>query len=155
MSAELPATDDAPASPEASETVKLSFPLRPDLVYLGRMTAAAEATRAGFGFDQVEDLRLAIDELCITIAGEDDSDGRLDLVFEWTPDSIKVVGTLVATGRDLAQVPEPATVSGTGGPTPRELSERILDALVDEHGLDNAGGAPRGWMVLRRREGTS
>ena len=151
MSAQPSTSGAVPDHAEAADSVTLSFPLQPDLLYLGRMTAAAVATRAGFGFDQVEDLRLAIDELCITIAGEEESDGRLNLLFEWTSDSIKVVGTLVAAGVDLAEVSRSAPTSAVG-PTPRELSERILDALVDEHGMDNAGGAPCAWIVMRRRE---
>lgn len=132
------------------DCVELSFPLRPDLVFLARMTAAAVATRAGFGFDQVEDLRLAIDELCTSVAGEAEGDDQLHLLFEWSQDAIRVEGTLRG---GVHLVEEPASRSAT--PTPRELSERILDALVDEHGTESADGPPRVWMVVRRRDDTA
>jgi anti-sigma regulatory factor (Ser/Thr protein kinase) len=132
------------------QRVELSLPAQPEMLFLARMTAAAVASRAEFGFDQVEDLRLAIDELCITLAGEDGSDGRVNLAFEWSADDIEVVGTFI-----------PESSQGVGvakrgqklipAPTLNELSERILDALVDEHGTDNTGGSARAWFRVRRR----
>ncbi|MHB8329750.1 MAG: ATP-binding protein [Acidimicrobiales bacterium] len=130
------------------DRVELSLPVRPDLIFLVRMTAAAVASRADFGYDQVEDLRLAIDELCLTLCGEESSDGRIQLLFRWSDDDVEVVGTHArdddgdrATLRDLA-------VARPGN----ELSERILDALVDEHGTDVVGGSRRAWLRMRRRQ---
>jgi hypothetical protein len=130
------------------DRVELSLPARPDLLFLVRMTAAAVASRADFGYDQIEDLRLAIDELCLSISGETAVDGRLQLLFKWGDDAIEVVGVYEidqpdgAARGDLA-VAQPAN----------ELSERILDALVDEHGTDVVGGCPRAWLRMRRRRG--
>jgi hypothetical protein len=39
------------------------------------------------------------------------------------------------------------------GSLPSDLSERILDALVDEHGRDVVDGGERSWF-RKRREGT-
>jgi hypothetical protein len=144
-SAESPLPSPERAGAPGSQRVELSLPAQPELLFLARMTAAAVASRAEFGFDQVEDLRLAIDELCITLAGEDGSDGQVHLTFEWNADAVEVIGTLV---------PE-SDGSGTAGtakslPTLNELSERILDALVDEHGADGVGGTPRAWIRVRR-----
>ncbi len=137
--------------PDASATrrVELSLPAEPELLFLARMTAAAVASRAEFGFDQIEDLRLAIDELCITLAGEDGTEGRLHVVFEWQGDLLEVVAKLVAEHDRLAAVPR----SGTDQPDVNvtELSGRILDALVDEHGTDNVAGTPRAWFRVRRQ----
>ena len=132
----------------ATRRVELSLPAEPELLFLARMTAAAVASRADFGLDQVEDLRLAIDELCITLAGEDGTEGQIHLVFEWQGDALEVVGKLVADHDGLAAVPRP----GASQPAVNvnELSGRILDALVDEHGTDNVGGTPRAWFRVRR-----
>ncbi|MHB8681542.1 MAG: ATP-binding protein [Acidimicrobiales bacterium] len=129
------------------DRVELSLPARPDLLFLVRMTAAAVASRADFGYDQIEDLRLAIDELCLTICGEDATEGRIQLLFKWGDDAVEVVGLYdhAADGgarRDLS-IAQPAN----------ELSERILDALVDEHGTDAVGGCPRAWLRMKRRKG--
>ncbi len=130
------------------DRVELSLPARPDLLFLVRMTAAAVASRADFGYDQIEDLRLAIDELCLTVCGESAIDGRLQLLFKWGDDAIEVVGVYEADDagrgprRDLGVAQQAS-----------ELSERILDALVDEHGTDVVGGCPRAWLRMRRRRG--
>ncbi len=127
------------------DCVELALPARPDLLFLVRMTAAAVASRADFGYDQIEDLRLAIDELSLAVCGEDPDEGRLQLLFKWTEDAIEVVGTYEPeeAGRrpDISAVAQPAS----------ELSARILDALVDEHGTDVVGGCPRAWLRMRRR----
>ena len=49
--------------------VELSLPADAQMLFLARMTAAAVATRAELNYEQVEDLRLAIDELCIALLG--------------------------------------------------------------------------------------
>lgn len=147
----------APAGPAPGEgedetggTVELSFPVRPDLVFLARMTGTAVASRAGFGIDQVEDLRLAIDELCLTVTGGgEDGRRRLRLSFEWGDHAIRVHGRLEAPAGDGAT--PAATPETEAEATSTELSERILDALVDEHGSEHVDGVTRAWMVVRRR----
>ena len=57
-----------------SEAVELIIPVQSDLVVLARLTAATVASRAGFDVEEVEDLRLAVDELCVSIVNG--SDGR-------------------------------------------------------------------------------
>lgn len=131
---------------EDRDRVELTLPARPELLFLVRMTAAAVASRADFGYDQIEDLRLAIDELALTVCGDEGNDGRLQLLFKWSDDAIEVVGIYQPDGtegtrRDLS-VAQPAN----------ELSARILDALVDEHGADVVGGCPRAWLRMRRRK---
>jgi len=150
----VPSPEPGPLGfPEATgERVDLAFPLRPDLRYLARMTAAAVAAKADFGIDQVEDLRLAIDELCITVAGEEGGAGRLHLSFEWEAQSLTVIATAVPDGVGPAELSTPSGSTPAAAPAPSDLSARILDALVDEHGTDSVGGAARAWMVLRRRD---
>jgi hypothetical protein len=129
------------------DRVELSLPARPELLFLVRMTAAAVASRADFGYDQIEDLRLAIDELALTICGDEPQDGRLQLLFKWSDAAIEVVGVYEpdgGEGRPELAVAQPAN----------ELSARILDALVDEHGADAVGGCPRAWLRMRRRKGS-
>ena len=148
-SAEASSPSSEEAHTPAQQRVELSLPAQPELLFLARMTAAAVASRADFGFDQVEDLRLAIDELCITLAGEDGTDGRVKLVFEWDADVVEVEGTLVGDQDQLAPVGHEQTDSPDISVS--ELSGRILDALVDEHGADHLGGVPRAWFKVRRR----
>ena len=129
------------------DRVELTLPARPELLFLVRMTAAAVASRADFGYDQIEDLRLAIDELAVTVCGSSGEDGRLELLFKWSDDTVEVVG--VHQREDAERSRPDLTVARAAD----ELSSRILDALVDEHGADVVGGCPRAWLRMRRRRG--
>jgi len=122
------------------QCVELSFPAQPDMAFLARMTAAGVASRAEFGLDQVEDLRLAIDELYVTLVGEHAVDGVVRLTFEWTAEDVRVSGRLTAT-------------AGTEGLalSVNELSSRILQALVDDHGVEETAEGPCMWLTMRRR----
>jgi serine/threonine-protein kinase RsbW len=114
-----------------SGDVRLVVPAAPEYLRLVRLTAAGLASRLGFTFDEVEDLRIAVDELCFHLLGDDDeaeaaADGRtMDLTYSAAADSITITGQTGASGA----VPEPS-----------ELSVQILDALVDEHEVGNADG---------------
>ena len=50
-----------------TDHVELTLPARPDLLVLARMTVGAVAARAEMAVDDIEDLRLAIDELCLSV----------------------------------------------------------------------------------------
>jgi hypothetical protein len=130
--------------------VELSLPADPQMLFLARMTAAAVATRAELTFEQVEDLRLAIDELCLALLGRDLRAGQIALMFQWDAEgTLDVVGTLVPEGEPSrnGQVPNAGEA-----PLSVELSKRILDALVDDHGADVISGVHRAWLRMRRPE---
>ena len=61
-----------------TDIVELTIPVKADLVVLARLTAATVASRADFDVEEIEDLRLAVDELCISVI-QDSLEGRLDL----------------------------------------------------------------------------
>ena len=125
---------------KASEHVELLLPVRPELWVLARMSASAIASRLDFGFDAVEDLRLAIDELCNSCAAGAAADSRLRLVYRWDDDTIHVACEVSPIG--------PASLVAADT---LELSARILDALVDEHGIDPVdGGRRKGWLTKSR-----
>jgi len=110
--------------------VRLVVPASPEYLRLVRLTAAGLASRLGFSFDEVEDLRIAVDELCFHLLGNDDevpsADPRtMDLIYSAGGDSITITGR---TGLSAAV------------PAPSELSEQILDALVDEHEVSGTDG---------------
>jgi serine/threonine-protein kinase RsbW len=121
-----------------SDVVELTLPVKADLVVLARLTAATVASRANFDIEEIEDIRLAVDELCVSLVG-DRSDGRMFLRFIRDDDQIEVEGTLQSGPGE----------SGPGS-APGGLSERILDALVDDHGFDGQDGTPRAWLRKRR-----
>ena len=111
--------------------VRLLVPAAAEYLRLVRLTAAGMASRLGFTFDEVEDLRIAVDELCFHLLGEVDDDApspddrTMDLVYSAGSDSITITGRTGLSGA----VPQPS-----------ELSEQILDALVDEHEVSGTNG---------------
>jgi serine/threonine-protein kinase RsbW len=110
--------------------VRLVVPAAPEYLRLVRLTAAGLASRLGFTFDEVEDLRIAVDELCFHLLGDDGGDPSgdartMDLTYSAGDDCITITGRTGLTG---------------AAPEPSELSEQILDALVDEHDVGSADG---------------
>jgi hypothetical protein len=143
----LPAPDTVGAG--SLHRVELSLAADAQMLFLARMTAAAVAARADFDYERVEDLRLAIDELCVGLMGAATGTGRLTLRFEWDDE-----GTLEV---DVTLVPEEGVSANGHHPIPAvsgpsyELSERILDALVDDHGGESIGEMHRAWLRMRVR----
>jgi hypothetical protein len=123
-----------------TDVVELTIPVQADLVVLARLTAATVASRADFDVEEIEDLRLAVDELCISVI-PDSLEGRLDLTFSRDNDVVEVSCQYDGA---LAGLPAPSGESLDG------LSARILDALVDEHGHSKMDGQHRAWLRKRR-----
>jgi hypothetical protein len=139
--------------------IELSIPAQPVLLHLVRMTAGVVAARADLGLDEVEDLRLAVDELCLPFMGPEGHPGRLLVRYGWDSETIEISCTLTAEdeGTDIAAVPVVgAAVTGrpVKGQAERlrdELSSQILEALVDEHGETTIAGRAAVWLRIRRR----
>jgi serine/threonine-protein kinase RsbW len=129
-----------------SESVELTIPVESDLVVLARLTAATVASRAGFDVEEIEDLRLAVDELCVSIV-DGSSAGRLILTFTSSEGSVEVICALDG--------PAPAAAASDDPYSEHDLSIRILDALVEEHGEETDNGTRRVWLRKRslRHEG--
>ncbi|HMK96935.1 MAG TPA: hypothetical protein VK425_05260 [Acidimicrobiales bacterium] len=120
----------------SEDEVRLAVPARPEFLGLARVTAAGLASRLGFTYDQVEDLRLAIDEICFGLTGSKGRDGTLELQFHLTEDALMV------RGYGHFPVLGPVRLS--------ELSELILDALVDEHSVQDGPGGLSFYMLKKR-----
>lgn len=119
-----------------TDEVELCVPAKPELLSLARLTVAAVASRADFAYEEIEDLRLAIDELCSPLVGHTGRPGQLRLQYRWDDTSIEV-SCRADDGGDVDD-------------EENELSDRILDALVDEHGTSNDSGGRRVWLRKRR-----
>ncbi len=125
------------------ESVELSIPVEADLLVLARFTAATIASRAGFDLEEIDDLRLAVDELCVSLIGDTEGDhGRLTLALQRDEDLVEISCQFSSN-------------SGASRGSPRidpseGLSDRILDALVDEHGQRREGDHEQAWLRKRR-----
>lgn len=127
------------------DEVQLTVPAMPEFLRLARVTAAGLASRLGFSFDEVEDLRLAIDELCYGLTGNRGREGSVFIRYVLDGDSLTVEGVGRFAGSE--------NLNGPVRPEMSELSEVILDALVDEHRVDAGPEGPRFQMVKRRHVG--
>lgn len=115
-----------PPEPSGDQII-LTLPAGPEFVRVARLTSAGLATRAGMGYDEVEDLRIAVGEACSLLIGPGNRPGTLTLTFALQPDAIgvEIVGALDGD--------PPAEDDDT------DLSDQILSAVVDEHRVDLGG----------------
>jgi serine/threonine-protein kinase RsbW len=131
---------------EAGDRIELRFPARGELIVLARLVTSAVSARAGFDIEQLEDLRLAVGELCLlTLHGNDSGYGDLALELTVLGDAIGAVCTL-----ERASPAESSETEAEEEAESARLSERILDALVDEHGRESQDGYSRAWIRKRR-----
>jgi hypothetical protein len=134
------------------EVIEISIPGSVDLVVLARFTAATIGARAGFDLDEIDDLRLAVDELSVSF-GPLDVETRLRYTFLREGDTVNVRCTR-----------EPSDGEGDGGAghserdlidwqQARELSAQLLDELVTTHGREIANGRSVAWLTKERGTG--
>jgi anti-sigma regulatory factor (Ser/Thr protein kinase) len=114
------------------EEVRLTLPAVPEYARIVRLTAAGLASRLGFTYDEVEDLRIAVGEACSHLLGNDGHDGTLGVTYLLEPDriTIEAVGEFTDAADGAVQA----------------LSEQILDAVVDSHKLE-----PRRVVLVKHR----
>jgi serine/threonine-protein kinase RsbW len=114
--------------------VTLAFPATPEYLRLARIATADAASRAGLDFEEIDDLRIAVSELCSLVsvaAGE-----SLTLSFVVAPGNVVVEGE-ARTGE--------ASVAGN------ELSQAIIAAVADEHSIATDDGVTRFRVVKATR----
>jgi hypothetical protein len=113
----------AAASAEADDlVVELRLPPAAEFLRLARYAAADAATRAGLGIDAIDDVRLAVSELCTLLTG---SGAPIVLRFAATAAGVVVEGEGVAG---------PQLVGENG-----ELAQTLVEAVVDEYRFDVVG----------------
>jgi serine/threonine-protein kinase RsbW len=137
---EAPGTDTL----RVGDRVELSFPARGDLVVLARLVTSAISARAGFDIEELEDLRLAVGELCLlALQGSDAHHGDLQLEFTVTDNAIDITCTLAGAAPSL-DAPNDASETD-------QLSQQILSALVDDYGRHRDDGSVKAWLRKQRR----
>lgn len=128
------------------EIIDVSFPGSVELVVLARFTAATIGARAGFDLDEIDDLRLAVDELSISF-GPLDSSTCLRFEFIRDGDTVIVRCTREPTRSPATERGEPDVIDWQQA---RELSEQLLDELVSAHGREISNGRSMAWLQKQR-----
>jgi serine/threonine-protein kinase RsbW len=107
--------------------IELSLPPDSRYMRLARLMASGVATTCGLPLEEVEDFRIAVDELCATLI--EMGDGQpVRLEFELGGDMLSVLATTEAS--DRAAIDEERLA----------LSRQILDVVTDGHDLSQADG---------------
>jgi anti-sigma regulatory factor (Ser/Thr protein kinase) len=104
----------------SDDEIRLALPAAPDFARLARLTAAGLATRLGFSYEEVEDLRIAVSEACTMLIGSEGRAGTLTLVYGLEPDRISID----ASGSFDDDAPPSRETAA--------MSEQILKSVVDE-----------------------
>src|SRR3954464_4125791 len=84
-------------TPVDATQVQLEIPGSPEFLRLARLAAADAGSRIGMTFEDLEDLRIAVDELGVTITGGR-PESTLNLVFPLRDSAIEVEGTCADEG---------------------------------------------------------
>ncbi len=112
------------------EQVTIRIPASP--VYIGviRLVAAGLATRLRFTIDEIEDLKIGVDELCAYVTGSQGRDGDLQITFTIADDRIEIKGEgHLSPGQKVRT-------------ELTDFSRMILDTVVDSATLQQLDGTP-------------
>jgi serine/threonine-protein kinase RsbW len=124
----------------AADRIELSLPPDSRYMRLARLMASGVATSCGLPLEEVEDFRIAVDELCATLIEMGDGEA-VRLAFQLKDDSLVVVGTTAASGQEVIDDDR------------LNLSRQILDVVTDGHGLERSGST-LAFTARKRLRGT-
>jgi serine/threonine-protein kinase RsbW len=106
--------------------VTVTFPAAPEFLRLARIATADAASRAGLDYEEIDDVRIAVSELCSLVSVH--REGAVTLTFRVAEGSLSVDGESRTGSAEIA---------------PNELSEAIVGAVTDEHSLETGAGVTR------------
>ena len=121
-----------PHEVEQVEEIKLTVPALVTYSRVARLAVTGLASRMGFSYDEIEDLRIAVGEMCGLLL--DDGGGRLTFRCMLSDSAFEVEATRSPVG-------EP--------PVPSDLSRQILLAVADVAEISPEKARVR---VIKRRQ---
>jgi serine/threonine-protein kinase RsbW len=112
------------------ETVSITIPAAPAYLQVVRLVAAGLAARLKFTLEDIEDLKIAVDELSAYLTGAQGRDGKLHVTFSVHDDRIEIAGR----GEFTSDYKIRTHLT--------ELSQMILQTVVDDAQLKQDNGTP-------------
>ncbi|HJR45005.1 MAG TPA: hypothetical protein VJ927_05320 [Actinomycetota bacterium] len=112
------------------ETVAIKIPASPVYLQVVRLVAAGLASRLKFTLDDIEDLKIAVDEMSAYFTGSNGRDGTIEVTFTVQEDRLEIRG------------------AGTFSPGEKvrteltEFSRMILETVADSASLEQMDGTP-------------
>ena len=116
-------TTDPSSTGSAPGPVRLSLPASPRFLAAARVVATSLGAESGLSIDDLEDLRLGVNEL-VSVLVEAGGDGRVELEFDVEESSITVRGERSGASDVRVEVDE--------------LTARIVEAVADHHEIDGS-----------------
>ena len=121
------------------DTITVRIPAAPRFLQVVRLVAAGLASRLRFTIDDIDDLKIAVDELAAYMTGSQGRDGILEITFAVEGDRIEIRGT----GKFAGDVSIRTDLT--------EFSRQILTTVADEAWLQQDNGIPRFGLTKTRQ----
>lgn len=118
----------------------LVVPARPEAVALARLVGTAVAVQAAFSVHEVDDVRIAIGEICTAVV-EMTPVSEMRVEFHWSGEELCV------------EITVPPTSVIRGGQVSEEVRRAVLSAVADTFSVDPEGSGV--WFVKRARPAPS
>ena len=112
------------------ETVAIKIPASPVYLQVVRLVAAGLASRLKFTLDDIEDLKIAVDEMSAYFTGSNGRDGTIEVTFTIKDDRLEI------TGAGRFSPGEKVRTELT------EFSRMILETVADSASLQQMDGTP-------------
>lgn len=128
-----------PEAAQDGEHIELTIPARPEYIVIARLAAGGVAGRMGLSFDEAEDLKLAVGEVCTAAIRS----GATKVTVRFRPEADRL-DIRVAHTRGRAQDASDPTQE-------RELGMFLVRCLMDEVRVRNAGAQHAVLMTKRLR----
>ncbi|HET7483709.1 MAG TPA: hypothetical protein VFK89_12710 [Actinomycetota bacterium] len=121
------------------DNVRIKIPASPAYLQVVRLVAAGLASRLKFTIDEIEDLKIAVDEMAAYLTGSQGRDGELEVTFAIDGPRIEIAGIgRFAPGQKVRT-------------ELTDFSRRILDTVVDSASLQQDDGTPMFTLVKAKR----
>jgi serine/threonine-protein kinase RsbW len=112
------------------DTVSVKIPASPAYLGVVRLIASGLASRLQFTIDEIEDLKIAVDELSAYLTGSQGREGTLAITFTIHDDRIEITGSGEFSSGEKVRTEL------------TEFSRMILETVVDSASLDRSNGTP-------------
>lgn len=122
------------------DTVSIKIPASPQFLGVLRLVAAGLAARLKFTLEDIEDLKIAVDELSAYLTGAQGRDGNLEVRFSISEDSIEI------EGRAILQPGHKVRTELT------EFSQMILETVADSASLQQLDGTPTFTLTKAKKD---
>ncbi|MCF6139346.1 anti-sigma B factor RsbW [Pseudalkalibacillus berkeleyi] len=129
-----------------SDMIEMVIPAKPDFVGVARLTVSGIASRMGYTFDEIEDIKIAISEAitnAVNHAYVSDEDGEIRLSYGKFEDKLEI--TVMDKGKsfDVNEIKE--TTGPVNGKPVEQINEGglglfLIETLMDEVNIREDAG---------------